>query len=485
MTIETRSLPRIIQGGMGVAVSSWQLANTVSKLGHLGVVSGTGVALVLVGRLMDGDEGGHVRRALAAFPMQDVAQRIVDKYYVEGGKAPDQPYKRATLWSINPPQHLNEITVVANFVEVWLAKEGHNNPVGINLLEKVQLPNLSSLYGAMLAGVDFVIMGAGIPMQVPGALDEMSQHKPFSYRLDVHGAQEDVHITFDPEAVFPGITEKLGPLKRPNFLPIVSSYILANALKKRANGEIQGFVIEMPIAGGHNAPPRVAAFNERGEPVYGAKDEIDLEKFRKLGLPFWLAGGYGNAEKMKEALDEGAAGVQVGTAFAYCNESGMAKPLREQVIDMVLKGEVDVVTSATASPTGFPFKVVQVSGSTSDEDVYNARERICDIGYLRQLFMDDDGKVNYRCSSAPIDGYVKKGGKVEDTVGRMCLCNQLGAAAGFSQYKKNGMLEPPVITSGDDLPNIKQFMKDGATTYSAAEVIEFLLQLVPQEEATF
>ena len=39
-----------------------------------------------------------------------------------------------------------------------------------------------------------------------------------------------------------------------------------------------------------------------------------------LGLPFWLAGGYGSAEKLKEALAEGAAGIQVGTAFAFCDE---------------------------------------------------------------------------------------------------------------------------------------------------------------------
>lgn len=33
--------PKIIQGGMGVGVSNWRLANAVSKLGQLGVVSGT------------------------------------------------------------------------------------------------------------------------------------------------------------------------------------------------------------------------------------------------------------------------------------------------------------------------------------------------------------------------------------------------------------------------------------------------------------
>ena len=105
---------------------------------------------------------------IAAFPDQDMAQRMVDKYFLEGGKAKMEPYKTLPMWSLRPQQHLIEATVVANFCEVWLAK--HNDDctpiegaiVGINRLTKVQLPTLASLYGAMLAGVDYVIMGAGM-----------------------------------------------------------------------------------------------------------------------------------------------------------------------------------------------------------------------------------------------------------------------------------------------------------------------------------
>src|SRR5690606_25475198 len=154
-----------------------------------------------------------------------------------------------------------------------------------------------------------------------------------------------------PQAVFPGIAEKVGPLKRPTFLPIVSSVVLAQALRKRANGEVNGFVIEMPTAGGHNAPPRgKMVLNEQGEPIYGPKDSIDLKAFRDMGLPFWLAGGYGSAEKMQEALAEGASGIQVGTAFAFCEESGMDKHLREDVIAKVLANEIAVRTDPVVSP---------------------------------------------------------------------------------------------------------------------------------------
>jgi nitronate monooxygenase len=75
------------------------------------------------------------------------------------------------------------LIVLANFVEVWLAKEGHNNPIGINYLEKVQLPRLPEIFGAMLGGVDYVLMGAGIPNQVPEVLDKFQDYKEASYRI--------------------------------------------------------------------------------------------------------------------------------------------------------------------------------------------------------------------------------------------------------------------------------------------------------------
>jgi NAD(P)H-dependent flavin oxidoreductase YrpB (nitropropane dioxygenase family) len=83
---------RIIQGGMGVGVSGWPLARAVAQLGQLGVVSGTGLAVVLARRLQDGDPGGHLRRALAHFPVPNVANRVLEHYFVAGGKPDCDPY---------------------------------------------------------------------------------------------------------------------------------------------------------------------------------------------------------------------------------------------------------------------------------------------------------------------------------------------------------------------------------------------------------
>ena len=477
-------LPQIIQGGMGVAISDWRLARTVSQLGQLGVISGTGMSRVLVARLMDGDPEGHMRRALAHFPFQDVAQQVTERFYVPGGKAPGVPYQLLAPYTFRPSVFLDQMTVISNFVEVFLAREGHNGLIGINLLEKVQFPTMASLYGAMLAGVDYVLMGAGIPMQIAGLLDKYVNHEKTSYRIDVLGADkdDDFRLEFDPERLFPGIAERVGPLKRPNFLPIISSVVLAQALLKRSEGAINGFVVEGPLAGGHNAPPRgPLKLNDLGEPVYGEKDEVDLGKLAQLGLPFWLAGGFATAEKLQEALANGAAGVQVGTAFALCNESGMELPTKQALMARILRGDAVVHTSPLVSPTGFPFKVALLEDTLSDTEIYDARPRICDLGFLRSPYKLPNAenrreKIGYRCSAEPIDDFVRKGGDVEETAGRTCLCNTLSATAGYPQYRpKIDYLERPMVTAGDDLVNIARFLKPGETTYSAKDVIDQLL----------
>ncbi len=206
------TLPTVIQGGMGAGISNWRLARTVSELGQLGVVSGTALDLIIARRLQDGDQGGHVLRALHAFPFRTMAQRVWDTYYIAGGRDRAEPYKSTPMHSMHSPDHLLELCIVGNFVEVWLAREGHSNPVGINYLEKVQLPHLPSLYGAMLAGVDYVLMGAGIPIKIPGVLDALSQHRTAAYPIWVAGtkAEEDTKCHVRPartHGVRPGTSE--------------------------------------------------------------------------------------------------------------------------------------------------------------------------------------------------------------------------------------------------------------------------------------
>jgi len=467
--------PTIIQGGMGIGISSWRLARAVAQLGQLGVVSGTALDQVFARRLQDGDPGGHMRRGLDRFPFSGMAERVWEKYYLPGGKPEGQPYLSPPKHVQDSPRELVELCIVANFVEVTLAREGHENPVGINYLEKIQIPHLPSLYGAMLAGVLYVLMGAGIPMKIPGILDLLAQHEPASYTLQVAGAQEgdDTTIAFAPRDF---AERELPPLVRPYFLAIVASNTLAAALQKKANGRVDGFVIEGPTAGGHNAPPRgKLQLNEAGEPIYGERDTVDLGKLRELGLPFWLAGGCGSAEKLREALGAGAAGVQVGTAFAFCAESGLREDYKQALLKKAMRGQATVFTDPVASPTGFPFKVARLAGTLSEQEDYLARPRVCDVGYLREAYRTADGTIDYRCAGEPVTVYLSKQGKEEDTAGRKCLCNALLANIGHPQARGGKYAEKGLVTSGDDLSKISYFLPPGKSAYTAADVIAKLL----------
>jgi len=437
------SNPVIIQGGMGAGVSNWRLAQAVSSLGQLGLVSGTALDPILARRLQDGDPGGHMRRGLDAFPFPAMAERVWQKYFIAGGKAERTAYISVPQLEKDISRELTELCIVANFVEVYLARQGHSNPVGINYLEKIQMAHLSCIYGAMLAGVGYVIMGAGIPLKIPGVLDRYVNHQAAEYAIHVHGSQEgdDVTMHFDPREF---MEVELGPLTRPKFLPIVSSNTLATTMLKKANGRVDGLVIETRTAG-------------------------------ELGVPFWLAGGYGSAQMLRHALAQGAAGVQVGTAFEFANESGLRESYKTALMAKAIAGQARVFTDPLASPTGFPFKVAQLEGTCSQAEVFAARPRICDLSFLREPYRTAEGGVGYRCASEPVSLYLSKGGKLEDTVGRKCVCNGLMANIGYQQVRNGKREEAGLITAGDDLVTIARFLEPGRTEYSAADVISQLL----------
>jgi nitronate monooxygenase len=480
-------LPKIIQGGMGAGVSDWKLANSVASAGQLGVISGTALDSVMVRRLQLGDVGGHMRRGLAAFPVPAVAERILDRYFRPESEVDEKPRKLIPGFRIDPNGNVVDLTIAANFVEVFLAKEGHQGHVGVNYLEKIQMPNLTSMFGAMLAGVDNVLMGAGIPRTVPGILDALADWKPVEMKINVEDTDKDdaYFSRFDPlewlRSHLPDL--ELPKLKRPDFFPIISSNVLALTLAKKSTGKVNGFIVERHIAGGHNAPPRGGMkLNENDEPIYGEKDEANLAQLSKMGIPFWLAGGGSSEAGLKDALAQGATGIQVGTAFAYCDESGFDPAIKKRVLEKVKTGDAKIFTDSRGSPTGFPFKVVQLEGTLWEDEVYQSRKRICDLCYLRHPYKKADATIGYRCPSEPVKDYLKKGGKEEDTVGRKCLCNGLMAAIGMPQKFKDGGSEPAMVTSGDDVSKLGRFVNWETVSYSSKDVIDILLKPVAADQ---
>ncbi|MDJ0923968.1 MAG: nitronate monooxygenase [Acidimicrobiia bacterium] len=472
------TLPRIIQGGMGVAVSGWPLANAVARRGELGVVSGTALEVVMARRLQVGDPGGHIRRALDSFPFRDAAGRIVNDYYVPGGKDERKPFKNVRSFTVSPDPALQQLAVAANFVEVFLAKEGHDGPVGINYLRKIEMPIPFSIYGAMLADVDYVIVGAGNPKDIPDLVARLARHEPVGLPLRIQGltsADGDVDVRFDPADLHGGHPPSI---RRPEVLGIVASVELASGLAALPEAP-DGFIVEAPSAGGHNAPPRGPRKTDTlGQPIYDDRDHVELGELRNIGLPFWLAGSYGTPEGLKGALTEGAAGVQVGTAFAFSRESGLAPALKRQILAQATDGGVEVRSDWRASPTGFPFRIVQVPGTLSDENIYEDRTRVCDLGMLRMPYVTDGSSIGYRCPAEPLRAYGDiKGGRIANTEGRLCLCNGLLATAGLAQYRvKSAYEEPAVVTAGSDFQGVRDLMTrlQPVEFYTAADVIAYM-----------
>jgi NAD(P)H-dependent flavin oxidoreductase YrpB (nitropropane dioxygenase family) len=464
-------LPDVIQGGMGIAVSTWQLAKEVSKSGGLGVVSATAIDSVIARRLQDGDLTGDIRRAFLNFPNQDIANEILNFYFIDGGREPEKPYLDVPKLSLKQTQLTVNLIALSVFTEVWLAKENNIGVIGVNALEKIQMATPATVFGAMLAGVDYILMGAGIPTQIPEMIRQFSELQPFRLNIDVANSKSAHFLAFDPKTI---ISQKID-IKKPKFLAIISSHALAAYLGKDEKTRPDGFIVEGPTAGGHNAPPRSKdAITEDGQSKFSELDEADLVKVAKTGLPFWLAGGYGTPSNLKGAKELGAVGIQVGSLFALADESGFTNVIKSELFDLLADEALHVKTDPYASPTGFPFKVVEIDGTLSEDISFDSRSRNCDLGYLRTPFERPQGGIGYRCPGEPIKTFEFKGGTSEHNSRSKCLCNALMADIGLGQIRADGTTELPLVTFGSDLAGANELSKIYPRGWNANQVLEYL-----------
>lgn len=345
----------IIQGGMGVGVSLSPLASAVAREGGLGIVSSAGIDRVVSKRL---------GRRLSIY---EAVREELSLAKAEGGIA------------------------------------------GINIMVALVRDYEDSVRGALDAGIDVIISGAGLPMTLPSV-------KP------------------------PGDTA---------LIPIVSS---ARALElicrkwERSGYRPDGVVLEGPLAGGH----------------LGFKfDELDLDSNRLESLlppvketaqkhgdfPVIVAGGIFTHRDIVRFLQAGADGVQMGTRFLATEESGATPEYKQAVVNA---GKEDIiVTQRPRSPCGLPFRVIrQAPMLVSAQN--NARRPRCDKGYV--LLRDKNG------------GYLPCPAN-SDSGDFFCICNGLLSSAGY-----NGDREEPLYTVGsngyriDRILSVKALMDELAGT---------------------
>ena len=452
---------------MGVAVSGWSLARAVARLGQLGVVSGTALETVHA-RLGDGDPGGHLRRAYGSFPEPSLVRRVLHRWFVAGGRPPGEAYRAVPMFRLESPRALRELTVLANFAEVQLAKSGHGGPIGINYLEKIQMPTPDALYGALLAGVDYVLMGAGIPSDVPHLLDGLARGGQVAYRVAVTGAgPHDGHaVRFDPAEV----VGRPARLVRPRFVAIVSSNTLASFLAKDPETRPMASS-SSTTAPAVTTPRRVApSCSTSAASLFMARATRSIltrsprSDCRSGSRGRRLSDAPRRGPRRWSRRDPGRA-----TAFAFCAESGLAPGLRARVLAVAHAG-----TASRHRPPCLTERL-SVQGRPTRWHALRARRLRRARAALRRWaatyarYVRPDGGIAYRCPSEPADAYVRKGGKSEDTIGRTCLCNALLATAGLAQLRDSG-LEPPIVTSGDDLARLVEVL-GAKDSWTAADVV--------------
>jgi NAD(P)H-dependent flavin oxidoreductase YrpB (nitropropane dioxygenase family) len=433
---------------MGVGISLPPLVKQISLDGAgkvTGTVTGVAAHLIMFHILQSGDVGGHYRRALKHFTFPKIAQQVVDAYFIEGGVRPGMAGKPVPMVTLNPSRLVIALIICANFAFVWLAKEGHSYPVSINWLEKVQTPHLYAIYGAMLAKVDCITMGAGIPLQIPKVLDAYMNNEVAGYHVTVTGSGSGTEIMrFNPSEFF---GQDLPDLKRPQFIPIVSSNVLAEMLVKRLAGKIDGVAIELEPAGGHNAPPREIFFQRLADFL------------RKYNIPWWVAGGYASPQGLERAKAMGAQGIQVGSIMALCTLSGMDPLLRYEIIRLWHRGELQVITDPDASPTGYRIKLVKLAGTLSDEAVYQNHLRCCDQHGLVTPHQLPSGKIVFCCPAEP-----------NGTDKTRCLCNGLMRTARLGDLQ-----QPAFVTLGSDLSFLQYLTSEDHYDYTVKQAINHLL----------
>jgi nitronate monooxygenase len=319
----------IIQGGMGVGVSLHPLARAVAREGGLGIISSACI------------------------------DRLVSK----------RNNKKANTYE-------------AVYEEVSLSKI-ENGFAGINIMAALMRDYNDSVKGALDAGADVIISGAGLPLTLPA----------------------------------------IQPPKDTALIPIVSS---ARALEiickkwEKLGYRPDAVVLEGPLAGGH------LGFRIDHVELEANRLENLLPPVKDMALkcgdfPVIVAGGIYTHEDIVTFINMGADGVQMGTRFLATEESSATPAYKQAVIDAA---EEDIVVAhRPGSPCGLPFRVIRQSPMYVSS-LKRLRKPKCDKGYV--LMKDTEGKYTV-CPAK------------QDNENYFCICNGLLSSSGYNTDQEEAL----------------------------------------------
>lgn len=341
----------IIQGGMGVGVSLHPLARAVAVEGGLGIISSACI------------------------------DRLVSK---RNGKK------------------LN--TYEAAYEEVSLSKI-KNGFAGINIMMALVRDYADSVKGALDAGADAIISGAGLPLNLPA----------------------------------------IQPPRDTALIPIVSSARALDIICKK--WEKLGYrpdavVLEGPLAGGHLGF-RIDQVDLDSNKLENLLPPVKERALKCGDFPVIVAGGVYTYDDIVKFMNMGADGVQMGTRFLATEESSASEAYKQAVIQA--REEDIVVAHRPGSPCGLPFRVIKQSPMYLSS-LKRLRKPKCDKGYV--LLKDAEGKFTI-CPAK------------EDNENYFCICNGLLSSGGYNADQEEALYTVGSNASRiDKIISVKDLMKE-------------------------
>jgi NAD(P)H-dependent flavin oxidoreductase YrpB (nitropropane dioxygenase family) len=295
-----QELVPIMIGGMGVDISTADLALEAARLGGIGHISDAMVHTVSDTR----------------FDTRFVSQKL--KKYKANVASSDKSSVKFCL------DELAEAT--RNHVGRTMEAKRGEGLVFINCMEKLTMNSprdtlRTRLSSALDAGIDGITLSAGLHL---GSFALIEDHPRFR-------------------------DAKLGII-------VSSARALGMFLRKNARlNRLPDFVIvEGPLAGGHLGFGMDWAKYDLAVLV---AEVLDFLKKEELAIPVIAAGGIFTGTDAATFLEQGAAGVQVATRFTVTRECGLPDDVKQEYF----KASEEDIEVNTLSPTGYPMRMLKGS----------------------------------------------------------------------------------------------------------------------------
>ncbi len=304
LTLSGKDYLPLMQGGMGVDISTAELALEVGRLGGIGHISDAMSPYV-----SDKRDGTRFQATKA--------KAFKGEITTEG--APGAQWDPEVVYDASK-----------RYVSSVMQKKTGPGAIFVNVMEKLGMGNPNEtlrarLRGALDGGVDGVTLSAGLHNGTLKLIEDHPRFRDVAFGIIVSSARA--------LAIF------MRSASRVNRLP---DYI----------------IVEGPLAGGH------LGFGEDWKNYSLSQIVTEVRQYLDetgQNIPVIAAGGVFNGGDALRMIDLGASGIQVATRFTIANECGLPPHIKQ----IYLKArEEDIVVNMT-SPTGYPMRMLKSSPSMS------------------------------------------------------------------------------------------------------------------------